>query len=179
MFFFRWMFYLFNAATNASSINALRSAPTKPGVFKTISSKLNVGSREVSFRHIIVKILESIIEKAVRFCFRRNLTVFFQLHLEFLELFHDQIGQHVVRLDLMNLVDWSNQWWQHESLVNEIILRRKNTDRFQSIKFILILPSRQASNWVTIRRSISFDADSRRCEIASISSINKIHGEWR
>ncbi len=48
---------LFNAAINASSIKALKSAPTKPGVFNTISSKSNVESSEVNFRHIIVKIL--------------------------------------------------------------------------------------------------------------------------
>ena len=50
--------YRFNAATNASSINALKSAPTKPGVFKTSSSKSKFGLSEVNFRHIIVKILK-------------------------------------------------------------------------------------------------------------------------
>ncbi len=52
--------HLFNAATNASSINELKSAPTKPGVFSTISSKSNPESSEVNFWHIIVKILKYI-----------------------------------------------------------------------------------------------------------------------
>ena len=93
-------------------------------------------------------------------------------------------------------ISWSNRLALRNAVSNESGLfvapititgtygfsaRSINNDKFWFLinyKLYLNLPSKHDNNWVTIRLSMSLDAVSRLWVIASISSINNMHGEF-